>query len=162
MSLLAPEAHDWVGRSETYAPYPVTRTDIARYCHVLGLDDAVYLDPGAARAAGHPDVVAPPGYHMVIRHAMPNVRPLADLAPDGGSPDLTPPSSATRRMAGETTTDFLSDIHAGNEITLTKTLTAVTEKAGRSGPLGLVTYQLDYRTAAGELTVRETYVRILR
>lgn len=162
MSLLAPEAQSWVGRSQTFAPYPVTGLDIAKYCHVLGFDDPVHLDPAAARAAGHPDVVAPPGYHMVIRHAMPNVLPVDELAPDGGSPDLTPPSSATRRMAGETVTEFAADIHAGDEITLTKAIASLTEKTGRSGPLAFVTYELDYRTGAGELVVHETYVRILR
>ena len=162
MSLLVPEAQTWIGRSQTFAPYPVTAIDIVKYCHVLGIDDPVHRDVAAARAAGHPDVVAPPGNHMVIRHTMPNVLPVDELAPDGGSPDLTPPSTATRRMAGEMVTEFVADIHAGEEITLIKSIVSLNEKTGRSGPLAFVTYELDYRTGAGELVVHESYVRILR
>ncbi|WP_122817961.1 FAS1-like dehydratase domain-containing protein [Nocardioides pantholopis] len=161
MSLLAPEAAAELGRSQTYRPYLVTDVDIAKYCHVMGIEDPVHLDPEVARRRGHRDVVAPIGYHMVIRHALPNIVPIGELAADGGSPDMTPPSSATRRMAGETTVEFLDDLVAGDGVVVTKTLSGLREKEGRSGPLAFVTYDLEY-AVAGTPKVRETYVRILR
>lgn len=161
-TLLTPEATEWVGRSVQYRPYAVTDVDIVKYCHVLGITDQRSLEREAAVAAGHPEIVAPRGYHMVIRHTMPNILPLEELSEDGGSPDLTPPSSATRRMAGATRIRFHADIHAGDVVTLTKTVESLEEKVGRSGPLALVTYALDYRNQHGATAVEESYVRILR
>lgn len=160
--VFAAGAEDWIGRSKKFSPYRVTAIDIAKYCHVMGITDPVSLDVESAVNAGHPDVMAPPGYHMVIRHAMPNVIPLTDLADDGGSPDMTPPSTTNRRMAGATTIELRAPILAGDEITLTKTIVAIEEKVGRSGPLGFVTYALDYRNTYGDTVVHEAYVRILR
>jgi hydroxyacyl-ACP dehydratase HTD2-like protein with hotdog domain len=161
-TVFTPEAQAWIGRSQTFAAYAVTAVDIAKYCHVMGFTDPVSLDVHAARAAGHPDLLAPVGYHMVIRHAVPNVLPLEELAADGGSPDMTPPSTTSRRMAGATHIELRGAIHVGDEITLTKSIAAVEEKVGRSGPLGFVTYALDFRNQHGETVVHETYVRILR
>jgi len=161
-NVLDDSAHEWVGRSVTYDSYPVTAMDIKKYCIAVGIEDPVHLDRDAAVAAGHPHVVAPAGYHMAIRHTVPNLIPLMDLFPDGGGPDLTPPSRASRRMAGESSMSFHSDIHAGDVITVTKTIASLEEKVGRAGPLAFVTYDLDYRDADGRSVVTETYVRILR
>lgn len=161
-TVLAPDAHSWVGRSVTYPPYPVTAVDIAKFCYAVGIDDPLHLDRDAAVAAGHPDVLAPLGYHLVIQHAVPNLIALTELAPDGGSEDLTPPSTAHRRMAGESSAQFQAPIHAGDTITLTKRIADMTEKVGRSGPLAFVGYDLDFRNQHGDLVVAARYVRILR
>ena len=50
-----------VGRS--YPPsavYEVGRAKIAEFATAIGEDDPVHRDADAARAAGHPDVIAPP------------------------------------------------------------------------------------------------------
>lgn len=161
-TVLTPEAQDWLGRSVTYDPYPVTALDIKKYCIAVGIDHAIHLDRDAARAAGHPDVVAPAGYHMAIRHTVPNLIPASDLFDDGGGPDLTPPTTALRRMAGESSMEFHRDIHAGDVITVTKTIESLQEKVGRGGPLAFVEYRLDYRDAHDNTVLAETYVRILR
>lgn len=161
-SVLEAAADEWVGRSITYDPYPVTAMDIKKYCTAVGIEDPIHLDREAARAAGHPDVVAPAGYHMAIRHTVPNLIALTDLFPDGGGPDLTPPSRSKRRMAGESSMTFHRDIHAGDVLTVTKTIASLEEKVGRGGPLAFVTYDLVYRDAHGHAVLTETYVRILR
>lgn len=163
MSLLKHGAQDWVGRRQVYRPYPVTALDIVKYCHVMGITEPKYLDPQAARAAGYADVIAPPGYHMVVRHSMPNVAPMDELDEDGSGPDLIPPTAGpTRKMAGETTIELIEDIVAGDVLTMTKTVTDVAEKQGRSGPLALVTWEVDYRDGNDTLKVRERYAAILR
>ena len=56
-----------VGRS--YPPsavYEVGREKIAEFAAALGDPDPVYLDPEAARSAGHPDVIAPPTFAIVL------------------------------------------------------------------------------------------------
>lgn len=162
MNVLAPDARDWLGRTIVYPPYPVTALDIAKFCYAVGIDDQIHLSRDAAIAAGHTDVPAPMGYHLVIQHAVPNFIPLSELSLDGGSEDLTPPSTAHRRMAGESSAQFHVPIHAGDTITLTKRIADMTEKVGRSGPLAFVGYDLEFHNQHGHMTVSSHYVRILR
>ena len=56
-----------VGRS--YPPsavYEVGRAKIAEFAAAIGADDPVHRDADAARAAGHPDVIAPPTFAIVV------------------------------------------------------------------------------------------------
>ena len=56
-----------VGRS--YPPsavYEVGRAKIAEFATAVGADDPVHRDVEAARAAGHPDVIAPPTFAIVV------------------------------------------------------------------------------------------------
>ena len=56
-----------VGRS--YPPsavYEVGRAKIAEFAAAIGEDDPVHRDADAARAAGHPDVIAPPTFAIVV------------------------------------------------------------------------------------------------
>src|ERR687890_2415897 len=56
-----------VGRS--YPPsavYEVGRAKIAEFASAIGADDPVHRDADAARAAGHPDVIAPPTFAIVV------------------------------------------------------------------------------------------------
>lgn len=52
---------DFVGRSyPPTGPYAVSAADIAAFAAAVGATDPIHTDPEAARAAGYPDVVAPP------------------------------------------------------------------------------------------------------
>ena len=56
-----------VGRS--YPPsavYEVGRAKLAEFAAAIGSDDPVHTDAEAARAAGHPDVIAPPTFAIVM------------------------------------------------------------------------------------------------
>ncbi len=58
-----PLNRDFVGRSgSSREPFEVTRGDIRRFARAMGDDNPAYHDPEAARALGHPDVVAPPTF----------------------------------------------------------------------------------------------------
>jgi acyl dehydratase len=62
-----PLAPDLDGRE--FAPTPpldVSRSQIAAFADAIGADDPVHHDVGAAHAAGHLDVIAPPTYPMVV------------------------------------------------------------------------------------------------
>ncbi|MEV0663650.1 MaoC family dehydratase N-terminal domain-containing protein [Actinomadura luteofluorescens] len=161
-SLLDDTTMSWVGRTVTAPPYPVARADIARFALAIGARDPIHFDPETARAQGHPDVVAPLGFYVAIRLQSQNLVPLDELDTDGVSPGLTPPSRATRIMAGDTRARFHRRIHAGDVITLTTAISGVQEKQGRSGPLILVSYSLEYADRGGEAVVSETYARVLR
>ena len=56
-----------VGRS--YPPsavYEVGRAKIAEFAAAIGDDSPLYRDAGAARTAGHPDVIAPPTFAIAV------------------------------------------------------------------------------------------------
>ncbi len=57
----------FVGRSlPPSAPYSVGREKIREFALAIGEGARVCLDPEAARAAGHPDVVAPPTFSVTF------------------------------------------------------------------------------------------------
>ena len=48
------------------APYEVGREKIREFAEAIGDPNPVYRDPEAAKALGHPDVIAPPTFPIVI------------------------------------------------------------------------------------------------
>ncbi|HEY3502526.1 MAG TPA: MaoC family dehydratase N-terminal domain-containing protein [Actinocatenispora sp.] len=57
----------FVGRSyPPTEPYEVGREKIREFAAALGDDNPAYRDPAAARALGHPDVIAPPTFPIVL------------------------------------------------------------------------------------------------
>src|SRR5580693_925597 len=61
---------DYAGRTfEPSEPYEVSRVKIADFASAIGDPNPVYRDRSAAQAAGHPDVIAPPTFAIVISMA---------------------------------------------------------------------------------------------
>ena len=61
---------DYVGRIfEPSAPYEVSRVKIAEFADAIGESSPLCRDRAAARAAGYPDVIAPPTFAVVISAA---------------------------------------------------------------------------------------------
>ena len=77
------------------------------------------------------------------------------------APDLTPPTAYHRRVAAESRASFHRRIVAGDRVTMTKTITSVADKLGRSGPFTAVNYRVDY-VVDGVPAVVEDFVRVLR
>jgi acyl dehydratase len=50
-------------------PYEVSRVKIAEFASAIGDPNPVFRDRAAAQAAGHPDVIAPPTFAIVISTA---------------------------------------------------------------------------------------------
>jgi acyl dehydratase len=46
--------------------YEVSREKIAEFAVAIGSDDPAHTDPQAARALGHPDVIAPPTFAVIV------------------------------------------------------------------------------------------------
>ncbi|MFH8407850.1 MaoC family dehydratase N-terminal domain-containing protein [Streptomyces sp. NPDC018019] len=57
-----PDAH----RAATSGPYAVERGKIREFAAAVGTADAAHTDPVAARALGHPDILAPPTFLTVL------------------------------------------------------------------------------------------------
>jgi len=58
---------DYIGKSyPSGQPYEVGREKIREFADAIGDTNPAYLDPDAAKALGHSDVVAPPTFAIVI------------------------------------------------------------------------------------------------
>ena len=58
---------DFIGRAfPPSEPYEVSRVKIKEFAEAIGDPNPVYRDREAAKAAGHPDVIAPPTFPIVI------------------------------------------------------------------------------------------------
>ncbi|QIB67403.1 FAS1-like dehydratase domain-containing protein [Kineobactrum salinum] len=60
---------DTKGQSTSAVKVQVERGRIQFFSKVLGFDDPVHTSLKAARAQGHPDLVAPPSFYMVVEAA---------------------------------------------------------------------------------------------
>ncbi|MCU1612933.1 MAG: Acyl dehydratase [Frankiales bacterium] len=126
-----------VGRS--YPPsavYEVGRAKIAEFAAALGDPDPVYRDPAAARALGHPDVIAPPTFAIVVTLGAAGVV-LAD-------PDVE--LDYSRVVHGEQRFTHHRPIRAGDRLVATTSIDAVRTVGGND----LLTTRVDVATEDGE------------
>ena len=76
-----PVNRDFIGREyPASATFEVGREHIRRFAQAIGDDHPAYTDPAAARALGHPDVVAPPTFLTVLNFRFAMEGPVADPA----------------------------------------------------------------------------------
>ncbi|MGY2078286.1 FAS1-like dehydratase domain-containing protein [Modestobacter sp. SYSU DS0657] len=126
-----------VGRS--YPPsavYEVGREKIAEFATALGDPDPVYRDPVAAQALGHPDVIAPPTFAIVLSLGAGNVVVEdPDVGIDYG-----------RVVHGEQRFTHHRPVRAGDRLVATATIDAVRSVAGND----MLTTRVDLATEGGE------------
>ena len=126
-----------VGRS--YPPsavYEVGREKIAEFATALGDPDPLYRDPAAARAAGYPDVIAPPTFAIVVSLGAGNV-----VVED---PDVA--IDYSRVVHGEQRFTHHRPVRAGDRLVATATVDAVKTIAGND----MLTTRVDLATEDGE------------
>jgi acyl dehydratase len=111
-----------IGKAFPPVLYAVGREKIREYAHAVGETDPRYLDPEAARAAGHADVVAPPMFAVV--YAMPAIMPAL----------FDPEIAIDFAMLVHGAQEFAWGpvVVAGDEITTTATLKDITERLGNA------------------------------
>ena len=138
-----------VGRS--YPPsavYEVGREKIAEFAAALGDADPVYRDPAAARAVGHPDVIAPPTFAIV-------------LSLGAGNAVVEDPAVGidySRVVHGEQRFTHHRPIRAGDRLVSTTTIEAVRSVAGND----LLTTRVDVATEDGEAVCTATSMLVAR
>ncbi|GII03070.1 MaoC family dehydratase N-terminal domain-containing protein [Planobispora takensis] len=137
---------DFVGRaSAPSAPYEVSRVKIREFATAIGDSNPIYHDRGAAQAAGHPDVVAPPTFPIVFSLS-------------GGAILADPELGLNFAMVvhGEQRFEYRRPIHAGDELVSVSTVTDI-RSVGRNE---FITVRSDVTTVEGEL-VCTTYNTIV-
>ena len=138
-----------VGRS--YPPsavYEVGRAKIAEFATAIGDDDPVYRDAGAARAAGHVDVIAPPTFAIVLTLG------AADVVLEDSDVTL----DYSRVVHGEQRFTHHRPIRAGDRLVTTTTIDAVRSVAGND----LLTTRVDVATEDGEAVCSATSMLVAR
>ena len=103
-------------------PYLVGREKIREFARAVLATSPLNLDPDAARAAGYPDVVAPPTFAVVVQE-----HTLAQLL---GDPDAG--IDFARVVHGDQRFTITRPIVAGDELTATLTVTGVKSLGGHS------------------------------
>ncbi|WP_433464775.1 MaoC family dehydratase N-terminal domain-containing protein [Spirillospora sp. CA-128828] len=130
---------DFIGRSFPPSdPYEVTRGKIREFADAIGDRNPVYRDQEAAKAAGHPDVIAPPTFPIVV--SLGNAA-LAD-------PELG--LNYAMVVHGEQRFEYTRPLHAGDVVTCTATITEI-KSIGDNEKMSVET---DVRTTEGELVCK--------
>ncbi|MEV5569463.1 MaoC family dehydratase N-terminal domain-containing protein [Spirillospora sp. NPDC052269] len=130
---------EFIGRTfPTSDPYEVSRVKIREFADAIGDANPVYRDPEAARAAGHPDVIAPPTFPIVVS--------LGGGAL--GDPELG--INFAMVVHGEQRFEYVRPVRAGDVVTCTSTITEI-KAIGNNEKVDIVT---EVRTAEGELVCK--------
>jgi acyl dehydratase len=143
-----PLNRDVIGRQYP-APdsYEVSREVVRRFAVAIGDPSAACIDATAARALGHPDVVAPPTFLTVLNFRFAASGPVAD-------PELG--LDYSRVVHGEQSFELHRPVVAGDILTSVMTVEDIRD-AGRNE---LILTRTDVTDAAGQpvATVRGTIV----
>ncbi len=139
----------------TFGPYTVavTREHVRALAATLGMDDPRYHDPEAARAAGMPDLPAPPT--LPTRYGLWANRPLLAELEAIGAP-------LPRLLHGEQHYRYLAPVYAGDTLTGSPAIVGLAQKAGRSGPFELLTLETLWCNQHGQGAVVDRLVVVVR
>ena len=129
-------------------PYLVGREKVREFARAVFATNPINLDPEAAMAAGHADVVAPPTFPIVVQE-----RTLAQLLddPDAGI-------DFGRVVHGDQRFEYSRPIVAGDELTAQLTVTEVKTLGGNS----MVTAATAISDASGQHVVTTTSTLVVR
>ncbi len=128
---------DFVGRTYPQSvPYEVSRVKIREFATAIGDDNPIYRDTEAAKAAGHPDVIAPPTFPIVF-----TLSGAGDVLSD---PDLG--LNFAMVVHGEQRFEYRRPIHAGDELLCASTITEI-RSVGRNE---FLTVKSEVSTVHGE------------
>ena len=136
-----------VGKQYDPVVYAVGREKVREFAEAVGETDPRYLDPAAARAAGHPDVVAPPMFAVVYS------------APAMGQPIFDAIGEALPRMVhGGQEFVWGEPVCAGDTIETAAELKDLYEKGG----MQFYVFESVSRNQDGQEVVRATWTNIVR
>jgi acyl dehydratase len=137
-----------IGRESEPVLHEVEKGAVRRFAEALGDPNPIYVDETAARAAGHPGLVAPPTFPVVLTS---NERFRHSL--DLGTRSI---------LHGEQQFEYVRPILAGDRIVVRSKVADVLERAGASGPMDVIVIEDEGRDEQGELVFKTRAMLILR
>ena len=120
-------------------PYEVGREKIREFADAIGDPNPAYRDVEAAQALGHPDVIAPPTFPVIL-----SMRAGAQVV---GDPELG--LDYSRVVHGEQRFVYTRPVRAGDRLTVTVSVESIRSAAGND----LLTTRGDVSTVDGELVL---------
>ena len=157
MTLLTLEHQAWIGTAITFRSDVITASEARRFVAATGDGTPFYPQPEDAGSdqAGAP--VPPMLYYAATR---PFAR-TSDVLEDGTVAEHRPMIGTGQTMGGSVEIEWFRDLVVGDRLTGVRTLTALTEKTGRTRSFVVATWVTDYFDAEDTLVVRESYEQIL-
>ena len=143
-----PVSTDAVGKVFPSVTYAVGREKVREYALAVGETNPLHLDVGAARAAGHRDVVAPPMFAVV--YCAPAMGP-AIFDPEVGI-------DFARLVHGGQELTWGPLVVAGDEITTTPRVKEIYERTG----MGFYVFVTDSVNQEGATVCTATWTNIVR
>jgi acyl dehydratase len=132
------DATPYIGRRYAMVePYLVGRERIREFADAIGADEPAYRDPAAAAALGHPDVIAPPTFPIVV----------STRAAQAFFNDIN--LDMSRVVHGDQRFVYARPVRAGDQLTAVCEVEAVLSRAGSD----FLTTRVDIGTDAGEHVV---------
>jgi acyl dehydratase len=116
-----PLDESFVGRSyPPTPPYEVSREKIREFAEAIGDANPAYTDPDAAKALGHPDVIAPPTFVFLITYR--------SSSRVGADPELG--LDYSRVVHGDQRFAYTRPVRAGDRLTVTSHIESIKSMAG--------------------------------
>lgn len=139
----------FVGRSyPPTPPYEVGREKIREFAEAVGDTNPAYTDPEAAKALGHPDVIAPPTFPFIISY-----RAAAQVVQD---PELG--LDFSRVVHGDQKFSYTRPVRAGDRLSVTVTIDAIKSLAGND----ILTVRGEVQDDSGEQVVTALMTLVAR
>ncbi|MFI0405379.1 MaoC family dehydratase N-terminal domain-containing protein [Actinomadura sp. 3N508] len=130
---------DFIGRTfPPSEPYEVSRVKIREFADAIGDHNPIYHDQEAAKAAGYPDVIAPPTLPIIVSFG------AAAL----NDPDLG--LNFAMVVHGEQRFEYTRPLRAGDVVITTTTITEI-KSIGNNEKL---TAETEVRTVEGEMVCK--------
>lgn len=140
---------DYLGR-EYPAPeaYEVTRVKIREFAEAINDPNPLYADPASAREAGHPDLIAPPTFPIILGMA-------------GSSQAIADPELGvdfSRVVHGDQSFRYSRPVYAGDLLSSVTRITGVKALGGNE----LLTLETDAHDAEGGHVVTASMMLVVR
>jgi acyl dehydratase len=129
--------------------YEVGREKIAEFADAIGDPNPAYRDPAAARAFGHPDVVAPPTFPILLTLMRAGQQVIDD-------PELG--IDYARVVHGEQRFAFARPVRAGDRLQVVVSIESIRTAAGND----LIRTKSEASTEDGELVVTAHALLVVR
>jgi acyl dehydratase len=137
-----------IGRESEPVFHDVEKGAIRRFADALGDPNPMYQDEAVAKAAGYPNLVAPPTFAIVLA-SNERFRHSLDLG--------------TRSVLhAEQQFEYGRALVAGDRVKVTSRVADVLERPGASGPTDVIVIEDEGRDDQGELLFRSRETLILR
>jgi acyl dehydratase len=129
--------------------YQIGREKIREFADAIGDPHPMYRDVDAAKAAGHPDVIAPPTFVMVLF----NMYALTAIVEDPGLG-----LDYDRMVHGDMSFEHVRPVRAGDRLAVTTTIDGIMSRAGND----FLTLRADIDTEEGERVVTASAQLVVR